>query len=323
MKKRIKATTLLLLFSYITTISAFGQTMTQMQIENATLGTQSIIIDGYVWRVAIKKTHTDGKKYAMLYAIMGSPHENKRFGGTNDYNSSEVRIAFTNEYAKSTTFTNLKQIAVVATMNNGPGLTNTARTALPTNPPLAAESSATQDVIFLPTMQDVKDWQSTWNVAATFANSQRLITRNPYQTSPANTLCAFISMSSSWLQDDAGIQATNANATGILLFRPCIWVRVSSLDYTVTYDGNGNTGGSAPAGGTYSEGSNVAITGQGTLIKTGYKFAGWKYGATIYQAGNTFIMPATNVIFIAQWTLAPVSTHIITNKNNSVRYIIK
>jgi len=320
MKKIIKITNFLLLFSFIAAINAFGQNSTQNDINNAALGTKDITIDGYVWRVAIRKTHTDGKKYAMLYATMGSPHQYKRFGANNVYNSSEVRTSFNNEYAKSASFTTLKQIAVVPTMNNGTGLTNTARTALPTNPQLASTNGTTQDVLFLPTMQDVKDWQSTWNVAGTFPKTQRLMTRNPYQTSPNTVVCGFNTSDNTSLQDDAGLRADNANSTGILQFRPCIWVMISAIEYAVIYDGNGNTGGTAPNGGAYSESSSVTIAGQGTLTKEGYAFVGWKYGETIYQPGyNTFIMPVTTVTFVAQWKLLPTS--IVTNKNITAKML--
>jgi hypothetical protein len=174
-------------------------------------------------------------------------------------------------------------------MNNGAGLTNTSRTALPANPPLASASGATQDVLFLPTMQDVKDW--TFTVAGTFATTQRLIARNPYQTSPDNKLCAFNTSNNTSLQDDGGILATVSNTN--YQFRPCIWVSVSALGYTVTYDGNGNTGGTAPAGGTYNEGSDVIIESPGTLSRTNYVFKGWAISATattpdyVYN-GSTF-----------------------------------
>ena len=47
--------------------------------------------------------------------------------------------------------------------------------------------------------------------------------------------------------------------------------------YTVTYNGNGNTGGAVPLDGTgYNNGDAVTVLGNtGSLVKTGYTFAGW------------------------------------------------
>ena len=51
----------------------------------------------------------------------------------------------------------------------------------------------------------------------------------------------------------------------------------SSPTYTVTYNGNGNTGGSAPVDpmSPYPSGTSVSVLNQGGLTKTGYTFANW------------------------------------------------
>jgi uncharacterized repeat protein (TIGR02543 family) len=76
--------------------------------------------------------------------------------------------------------------------------------------------------------------------------------------------------------------------------------------YTVTYDGNGNTGGTAPvdASSPYYAGETVTVEGVGSLVKANHTFAGWNSEAdgsgTTY--GSSFTMPAANVILYAQWT---------------------
>jgi uncharacterized repeat protein (TIGR02543 family) len=76
--------------------------------------------------------------------------------------------------------------------------------------------------------------------------------------------------------------------------------------YTVTYLGNGNTGGSAPTDGTsYAGGTSVAILGNsGSLARTGYSFAGWNTAAdgsgTSYVGSNTFSINANTTLY-AQW----------------------
>src|SRR5262249_50821003 len=54
----------------------------------------------------------------------------------------------------------------------------------------------------------------------------------------------------------------------------------SSTTYTITYNGNGNTGGSAPTDGTvYTSGATVTVLGAGNLTKNGNSFIGWNTAA--------------------------------------------
>ncbi|MCU6711948.1 InlB B-repeat-containing protein [Paenibacillus sp. J5C_2022] len=85
--------------------------------------------------------------------------------------------------------------------------------------------------------------------------------------------------------------------------------------YTVSYDGNGNDGGIAPADVNGDYGSTVTVTGNtGNLVKTGYTFAGWNTEAdgsgTSYTPGDAFMMGAGNVTLYAQWldSFAPAIT---------------
>jgi uncharacterized repeat protein (TIGR02543 family) len=79
--------------------------------------------------------------------------------------------------------------------------------------------------------------------------------------------------------------------------------------YTVTYDGNGETGGTAPVDGSspYNESDTVTVLGNtGSLVKTGHTFSKWNTASdgsgTDYDPADTFSMPASNVILYAQWT---------------------
>ena len=93
--------------------------------------------------------------------------------------------------------------------------------------------------------------------------------------------------------------------------------------FTVTYSGNGNTGGSAPSDGNspYAGGATVTVLSAGSLTKTGSTFAGWNTAAdgsgTGYSAGNTFSI-ASNTTLYAQWTALPAYTVTYNgNGNNS------
>ena len=93
--------------------------------------------------------------------------------------------------------------------------------------------------------------------------------------------------------------------------------------YTVTYSGNGSTGGSVPAdSGAYAQGATVTVLGNtGNLVKTGSSFAGWNTvaGGTgfAYNPGQTFTIGAANVTLYAQWTAGPATYTVTYNGNGS------
>jgi len=76
---------------------------------------------------------------------------------------------------------------------------------------------------------------------------------------------------------------------------------------SVTYDGNGATGGSVPVDpNSYSNGQTVTVLGNpGSLVYTGYNFVGWQTQAdgsgTTYKQGQTFTKGATAVTLYALW----------------------
>jgi len=74
--------------------------------------------------------------------------------------------------------------------------------------------------------------------------------------------------------------------------------------YSLTYQGNGNTGGSAPSDSNspYQNGSTVTVLGNtGNLVKTGYRFLGWNTNSSAttpqYTAGNTFTINANTTLY--------------------------
>ena len=77
--------------------------------------------------------------------------------------------------------------------------------------------------------------------------------------------------------------------------------------YTVTYNGNGNTGGGVPTDTReYTPGDTVIIKENiGNLTRTGYIFTGWNTeqdGSGVrLDPGNTFLMEESNVILYAHW----------------------
>jgi hypothetical protein len=96
-----------------------------------------------------------------------------------------------------------------------------------------------------------------------------------------------------------------------------IYLNISKSDtskFTITYLGNGSTGGTVPVDtATYVKSAKVTITGNtGLLVKTGATFAGWNTIAngagTAYLVGSELTMGSANVILYAQWTTNPTFT---------------
>ena len=87
----------------------------------------------------------------------------------------------------------------------------------------------------------------------------------------------------------------------------CDDATISATNFSVTYDSNGATSGTAPTDSSspYSAGSTVTVLGNtGTLAKTSYTFGGWNTKAdgsgTTYAASSTFTI-MEDVTLYAKW----------------------
>jgi uncharacterized repeat protein (TIGR02543 family) len=84
--------------------------------------------------------------------------------------------------------------------------------------------------------------------------------------------------------------------------------------YTVTFDANGATGGTAPNARTISAGSGITLPSRSGLSKTGFNFDGWNTNAsgtgTHYDAGTSYIVTG-NITLYAQWN-EPAAGMVIT-----------
>ncbi len=102
------------------------------------------------------------------------------------------------------------------------------------------------------------------------------------------------------------------------------WIEVPT--YTVTYNGNGNTGGSVPEdAGAYQEGATVTVLGNtGSLVNTGYSFDGWNTVAngsgTDYAPAATFAMGSANVTLYAQWGESLIAYYHLSDATDSSTY---
>lgn len=76
--------------------------------------------------------------------------------------------------------------------------------------------------------------------------------------------------------------------------------------YTISYSGNGNTGGTATSTHVGAVGSSFTVaSNSGTLVKTGFTFSGWNTAAngtgTTYAPGATILMPKDGTTLYARW----------------------
>ena len=87
--------------------------------------------------------------------------------------------------------------------------------------------------------------------------------------------------------------------------------------FTITYNGNTNTGGTVPTDSvTYEQGETATVLGNiGNLVKVGYKFEGWNTQADgkgiDYAPDSTFIMGSGSIILYAKWNPVTV-THTVS-----------
>ena len=77
--------------------------------------------------------------------------------------------------------------------------------------------------------------------------------------------------------------------------------------YTITYDANGSTSGTAPGASSAVKGKSVLLRNEGTLKKEGYGFTGWTTAADgsgdRYTAGEE-ITPSSDMTLYASWSLS-------------------
>jgi len=92
----------------------------------------------------------------------------------------------------------------------------------------------------------------------------------------------------------------------------------SASDWSVSYLGNGNDGGSAPASQTVTRGSALSLqTNSGNLSLTGYSFTGWATqadGGGVSYLVSQLETPTANLNLYAKWT---IDTYTVTYNGNS------
>jgi len=149
------------------------------------------------------------------------------------------------------------------------------------------------------------------SVTATSADSSSVITL-PSQGTLVKTGYNF----SGWNTNNTGTginynEGTSYNVKGDVT----LYAKWTIKTYSVTYNGNGNTSGSVTATAADS-GSVITLSGQETLVKTGYNFNGWNTNSngtgTNYSAGTSYTVKG-DITLYAKWT---IKTYTVTYNGN-------
>ena len=115
--------------------------------------------------------------------------------------------------------------------------------------------------------------------------------------------------------DGSGTNYTTGSGTFSITANTTLYAKWTAVPtYTVSYDGNGSTGGTAPTdGASYTSGQTVTTANNtGSLVKAGYTFAGWNTAldgnGTDYAAGSGTFSIIENTTLYAKWTAVPTYT---------------
>ncbi|MGB7566364.1 MAG: FISUMP domain-containing protein, partial [Chitinivibrionales bacterium] len=101
-----------------------------------------------------------------------------------------------------------------------------------------------------------------------------------------------------------------------------------TIQCSVTYNGNGNTSGTAPGTTNDNYNTDIVISNSGTLAKSGLVFVNWNTAAdgsgTYYNAGSTLSKIQNNIILYAQWDVRDADgNHYDTVRINGVTWMVQ
>lgn len=146
---------------------------------------------------------------------------------------------------------------------------------------------------------------AVWNTALNSTQVGNLRTQTAVPSDFSN-LIAYLPLKDS-LTDEVGTLSWTPTNLGSPSYTD-LGIEYGATEYTVTYDGNGSGGGTAPtdANSPYANNATVTVLGNtGNLTRTNYTFAGWNTAAdgsgTHYDASDTFSITA-NITLYAEWS---------------------
>ncbi|MBP1736930.1 MAG: multidomain protein with s-layer y region, hyr domain [Oscillospiraceae bacterium] len=95
------------------------------------------------------------------------------------------------------------------------------------------------------------------------------------------------------------------------------WQYISGA-YAITYDGNGNDGGSLPAISYVSSGTTVTVAAQGTLTRSDYQFEGWTDSDGLLYSQGAQVTVSKDLVLYARWLPTYTVTYAAPNSSLSV-----
>jgi len=120
-----------------------------------------------------------------------------------------------------------------------------------------------------------------------------------------------------WASSSDGVSFDNSKTVTTFFYMPPRSVKIEATfgsvpKYTVTYDGNGNTAGSAPIdpNSPYDSGATVEAMKYGNLVNKGHSFSAWstqKSGGPRINENETFIITGPTTLY-AVWREATATT---------------
>jgi hypothetical protein len=115
-----------------------------------------------------------------------------------------------------------------------------------------------------------------------------------------------------WNENQAGSGTTYASGSSVTVNKNITfyarWIDSSTPQYTVIFNANGATGGSAPVSKTVYSGTSITIPGQGTLVFSGKDFTGWNTradGSGVFYSTGSSVTVTGNATLFAQWADVP------------------
>jgi len=242
-------------------------------------------------------TQTNAQSYRVLYTVSGVPGTQEITGNSSSSNPSVLLGTSAN------TFT-ITSITVYPNINQGGTgvlLSAPAGTAA-TGADRITDTSGSGSVTFTqPT------WTITWNANGGTGGGTTTQNQGSSHTAPSPGTRDGYTFANYRYPTSGGTDPVFVVSGG--LYTPtadvtfgAIW---SANTYTISYNGNGNTGGSTASGSYTTGGSAYTIAANG-FTRTGHTFAGWNTAAngtgTSYTAGVSTYSTLANLVLYAQWT---------------------
>jgi len=242
-------------------------------------------------------TQTNAQSYRLLYTVSGVPGTQEITGNSSDSNPSVLLGTSANTFTITsiTVYPNINQGGTGVLLSASAGTSATAADRI-------TDTAGSGSVTFTqPT------WTVTWNANGGTGGGTTTENKGSSHTAPSPGTRAGYTFANYRYPESGGTDPVFVASGGTYI--PTADVTFGAIwtanVYTISYDGNGNTGGSTASGSYTTGGSAYTIAANG-FTRTGYTFAGWNTAAngtgTSYTAGVSTYSSLNNLVLYAQWS---------------------